>query len=43
MVLKGTSTEGLAIEISIVQLTLLEGERVTHFESFEPAHRDLAL
>jgi hypothetical protein len=43
MVLKGTSTDGVAIEIPIVQLTLLEGDRVTHVEAFDPTQRDLAL
>jgi hypothetical protein len=43
MVLKGTSTDGIPIEISIVQLTLLEGNRVTHVEAFDPEQRDIAL
>lgn len=42
-VLKGTSTDGMPVEISIVQITLLEGDRVTHIEAFDPDQRDLAL
>jgi hypothetical protein len=43
MVLKGSSTDGIPIEISIIQLTLLEGDRVTHVEAFDPEQRDMAL
>ena len=43
MVLKGTSTDGVAIELRIVQLTLVEGDRITHIETFDPDERDLAL
>jgi hypothetical protein len=43
MVLTGTSTDGVAIEISIVQITLLEGDRVTHIEAFDHADSDLAV
>jgi len=43
MVLKGTSTDSVVIEIPIVQLTLLEGDHVTHLEAFDPDQRDLAL
>jgi hypothetical protein len=42
MVLKGTSTDGVAIELGIVQLTLVEGDRITHIETFNPDERDLA-
>jgi predicted ester cyclase len=43
MVLKGTSTDGVAIEISIVQITLLDADRVIHVEAFDHAQRDVAL
>ena len=43
VVLKGTSTEGFAIELPVVQLTLLDGDRITHIETFEPDERDLAV
>lgn len=43
MTLKGTSTDGAAIEIPFVVLTLLHGERVTRLEAFEEDQRDLAL
>jgi hypothetical protein len=42
MVVKGTSTEGVAIELPLVVLTLLEGDRVTRVEAFDPDQRDLA-
>ena len=42
-VLKGTSTDGVAVEIPLLQLVLLDDARVIHIETFEPAHRDLAL
>ena len=43
MALKGTSTDGAAIEIPFVVLILLHGERVTRLEAFEEDQRDLAL
>jgi hypothetical protein len=43
MVLKGTSTDGAAIEIAFVVLILLHGERVTRLEAFEEGQRDVAL
>jgi predicted ester cyclase len=43
MVLKGTSSDGVAIEIPTIHLALLDGERVTHLETFDPEQRDLAL
>lgn len=43
MVLKGTSTDGVAIEIPNIHLALLDGDRVTHLETFDPDQRDLAL
>jgi DNA-binding SARP family transcriptional activator len=43
MALKGTSTDGAAIEIPFVVLILLRGERVTRLEAFEEDQRDLAL
>jgi len=43
VVLRGTSTDGVAIEIPLVVLILLDGDRVTCIEAFDVAHRDLAL
>jgi hypothetical protein len=43
MALKGTSIDGVATEISIVQLTLLKGDHVTRVEAFDPNQRNLAL
>ncbi|HYX99209.1 MAG TPA: hypothetical protein VE908_06595, partial [Mycobacterium sp.] len=43
MVLKGTSTDGAAIEIPLVVLILLRGERVTRLEAFDDDQRDMAL
>jgi hypothetical protein len=42
-VLRGTSTDGVVIEIPVVVLILLDGDRVTRLEAFDPAQRDLAL
>jgi hypothetical protein len=43
VVVKGTSTEGAAVEIPLIQLGLLDGDRVTRVEFFDPDQRDLAL
>ncbi|MFZ0715838.1 BTAD domain-containing putative transcriptional regulator [Mycobacterium sp.] len=43
MALKGTSTDGVAIEIPFVVLILLHGERVTRLEAFAEDQRDVAL
>ena len=43
LVLTGTSTEGFAVEFPVVALILLDGERITHLENFDPDKRDLAL
>jgi hypothetical protein len=43
MALKGTSTDGAAIEIPYVLLILLEGDRVTRFEAFDETDVDAAL
>ncbi len=43
MALKGTSTDGAAIEIPFVVLLLLDGERVTRLEAFDEDQRDMAL
>jgi hypothetical protein len=43
LIVKGTSTEGLAIELPFLMLTILDGERITHIETFDPHQRDLAL
>jgi hypothetical protein len=43
VVLRGTSTEGLAIEIPVVLLSLSDGDHLTRIELFDPDQRDLAL
>jgi DNA-binding SARP family transcriptional activator len=43
MAVKGTSTDGAAIEIPFVVLMLLHGERVTRLEAFDEDQRELAL
>jgi hypothetical protein len=42
-VIKGTTTDGVAIEIPLIQLILIEGDRVTHIEDFDPDQCDFAL
>jgi hypothetical protein len=42
-VVKGTLTEGVAIEVPVVALALFDSDRVTHIESFDPDQRELAL
>ena len=41
--LRGTATDGLAIEIPLVMLVVVDRDRVTGFEAFDPDQRDLAL
>ncbi|MDQ1598384.1 MAG: hypothetical protein QOI70_1808, partial [Microbacteriaceae bacterium] len=43
VVLRGTSTDGLAIEIPLVMLVVVDRDRVTGFEAFDPDQRDMAL
>ncbi|WP_231986256.1 nuclear transport factor 2 family protein [Mycobacterium sp. E2479] len=43
VVVRGTSTEGVAIEIPLIQLGLLDRDRVTRVEFFDPDQRDMAL
>ena len=43
VVLRGTSTDGAAIEIPLISLILLDGDRVTRFETFDTHQRNLAL
>jgi hypothetical protein len=43
VVLRGASTDGLAIEIPLVMLLVVDRDRVTVFEAFDPDQRDLAL
>ena len=40
--LRGTSTDGLAIEIPLVMLVVVDRDRVS-FEAFDPDQRDMAL
>jgi hypothetical protein len=42
-ILRGTSTDGASVEISLLLLVLVEGERVTHLEAFDPDQRASAL
>ncbi|OBF93265.1 hypothetical protein A5791_12825 [Mycobacterium sp. 852002-51163_SCH5372311] len=43
VVLRGTSTDGAAIEIPLITLTAFDSERVTRFEAFDADQRELAL
>lgn len=43
LVLKGTSTEGAVVEVPAIYLILLDGDRVTHLETYDPQQRDRAL
>jgi len=43
MVLKGTSTDGVAVEIPTIHLAVLDGDRVTHLETYDPDQREVAL
>jgi len=43
IVVKGTSSDGVAIEVPVVTLAVLNGERLTHVEIFDPDQRELAL
>jgi DNA-binding SARP family transcriptional activator len=43
LVAKGMSAEGIAIELPLVTIIVIDGERITHVEDFDPAQRDLAL
>jgi hypothetical protein len=40
---KGSSSDGVAIEIPVYAITLLDGDRVTRFEAFDADQRDLAV
>jgi hypothetical protein len=42
-VAKGTSTDGVAIELPLVVIVLVDGDRATRIEDFDPTQRDLAL
>lgn len=42
-IIKGTTADGAAIEIPLIQLILVEGDRITHIEDFDPDQRDFAL
>lgn len=43
LVLKGTSTDGTVVEVPTIHLVLLDGDRVTHLETYDPQQRDMAL
>jgi hypothetical protein len=43
VVLRGTSTDGVAIEVPLVALMLFDGDRVTRVETFDVDQRDRAL
>ncbi|MEB3979898.1 BTAD domain-containing putative transcriptional regulator [Mycobacterium sp. 663a-19] len=42
-VLRGTSTDGVAVAIPLVLLMIFDAERVTRYETFDADQRDLAL
>jgi hypothetical protein len=42
-VVKGTTTDGVAIEVPLIHLGLLERDHIVHVEAFDPAQLDLAL
>ena len=42
-VVKGTTTDGVAIEVPLIHLGIFEPDHVVHVEAFDPAQRDLAL
>ncbi|WP_081395981.1 BTAD domain-containing putative transcriptional regulator [Mycobacterium colombiense] len=42
-IIKGTTADGAAIEIPLIQLILVKGDRITHIEDFDPDQRDVAL
>lgn len=43
VVIRGTSSDGLAIELPFLMINLLDGDHVTHIETFDPEDRDQAL
>jgi class 3 adenylate cyclase len=43
IVVKGTTTESVAIELPAITLLLFDGDRLTHMEAFDLDQRDLAL
>ena len=43
LIMKGTSTDGVVIQIPHVVLTLLDGDRVKHIEAFDIDQRGAAL
>jgi hypothetical protein len=43
MVIRGTSPEGLAIEIPFLHVNLFEGDRSTHIETYDLGDRDEAI
>jgi hypothetical protein len=43
MLVKGTSPDGVEVEIPMLMLGLFDGDHLTRFELFDPEQRDLAL
>src|SRR5262249_41557138 len=43
VMMRGTSTDGFAIEMPLVLLIQLDGDRVTRIETYDPDQRDSAL
>ncbi len=43
VLLRGSATDGLSIEIPLVMLLVVDGDRVVGFEAFDPDQRDLAM
>lgn len=43
VVVRGTSVDGLAVELPFIMINLSDGDHVTHIETFDPEDRDQAL
>lgn len=43
VVVRGTSVDGLAVELPFIMINLMDGDHVTHIETFDPEDRDQAL
>ena len=43
LIVKGTSTDGVEMELPLIMLNLHDGDHVTHFETFDFDQRDMAL
>ena len=43
LIVKGTSTDNVEMELPLLILDLLDGDHVTHMETFDIDQRDMAL